>query len=182
MTCPSVCLRTSLIVAVLAPAAACADGFIEHAEPPVAQAGKTTRVAFVGHDLDAALGLWTPLSAGKVTAKPVESRPDRAVFDVTVAADAPVGLCGLRVATRNGLSNAHLFWIDDLPVRAAAPGQSLEVPGAYWARFREAEVDRFPITAGAGQRLNFEVVGNRLGKDADPLVTIRDPAGKLVAQ
>jgi hypothetical protein len=182
MTGPSACFRAALLVAVLFPVGACAGAFIEHAEPPVAQTGKTTRVTLVGHELNAALDLWTSLPAGKLTVKPVESQPDRAVFDVTVAADAPVGLCGVRVATRYGLSNAHLFWIDDLPVRTAVSGQALTAPGAYWGRFREAEVDRFPLPVSTGQRLNFEVVNNRFGKDADPLLTIRDPAGKLVAQ
>src|SRR5215213_8656974 len=107
-----------LIVAVLAAAGARAGGFVEHAEPPVAPAGKTTRVTFVGHELGAAIDVWTSLPPGRVTARPVESRSDRAVFDVTVAADAPVGLCGVRVATRDGLSNAHLFLIDNLPVGA----------------------------------------------------------------
>jgi hypothetical protein len=115
-----------------------------------------------------------------VTAKPVESRSDRATFDVTVATDAPAGLCGIRVATRNGLSNAHLFQIEDLPVRPA--GATLEPPVAIWGHFREAEVDRFPLNVKAGQRLSFEVIANRFGKDADALVTIRDPHGKIVAQ
>jgi hypothetical protein len=102
MTLPSVRSCAPLIVAVLAAAGARAGGFVEHAEPPVAQAGKTTRITFVGHDLGAALDVWTSLPAGKVTAKSVESRSDRAVFDLTVAADAPPGLCGLRVATKTG--------------------------------------------------------------------------------
>jgi hypothetical protein len=182
MTLPSVRSCAPLIVAVMAAAGARAGGFVEHSEPPVAQAGKTTRITFVGHDLGAALDVWTSLPAGKMTAKPVESRSDRAVFDVTVAADAPVGLCGVRVATRDGLSNAHLFRIDDLPVRPATPGTALDPPVAAWGHFREAEVDRFPLAVKAGQRLGFEVVANRLGKDADPLVTIRDPAGRVVAE
>ncbi len=34
----------------------------------------------------------------------------------------------------------------------------------------------------AGEKLSFEAVANRLGKDADPLVVLRDPKGKVVAE
>jgi hypothetical protein len=34
----------------------------------------------------------------------------------------------------------------------------------------------------AGERLSFEAVGNRLGNDVDPLITIRDARGKIVAE
>src|SRR5581483_10917621 len=43
-------------------------------------------------------------------------------------------------------------------------------------------VDRFAVDVTAGQRVSLEVVGNRLGKDVDPLVTIRDAQGRLVAE
>ena len=56
------------------------------------------------------------------------------------------------------------------------------MPVAVWGRFREAAVDRFAIEMAAGQRVSFEAVGNRLGKDVDPLVTIRDARGKVVAE
>ena len=108
------------------------------------------------------------------------------MFDVTVAADAPVGICGLRLATVDGLGNTALVLIEDLPVRAAPdskdPPAKVTLPVALWGRFREAAVDRFAIDVAAGQRVSFEAVGNRLGKDVDPLVTIRDGRGRIVAE
>ena len=56
------------------------------------------------------------------------------------------------------------------------------MPVALWGRFREASVDRFAIDVVKGQRVTFEAVGNRLGKDVDPLITIRDAKGKVVAE
>jgi hypothetical protein len=174
---------------LLGPASPCrAQGFVEHLEPPVVERGKTTRVTAVGAGFGKALGLWTSLSPGAVRATPVgDSTPTRAVFDVTVAADAAVGICGVRLSTADGLSNAHLFLIDDLPVQAAreTPGGApakVALPVALWGRVREATVDRFAIDVGAGQRVSFEAVGNRLGKDVDPLVTIRDAKGRFVAE
>ncbi|HEX4608623.1 MAG TPA: hypothetical protein VH092_10505, partial [Urbifossiella sp.] len=173
----------ALLVLLALPASAPAAGFIEHITPPVVERGKTTRVTFVGRELETALDVWSSLLAGALTARPVESTPDRAVFDLTAAADAPVGVCGLRVATRDGLTNAHLFLIDDLPVRAAASGDShLPLPAAVWGTLREATSDRYRITVAAGERVSFEVVASRFGKDADPLLTIRDAAGKWVAE
>jgi hypothetical protein len=162
------------------------QGFIEHIKPPVAQRGKTTRVSFIGTRLAGAGDVWSSLPAGKLKATPVATtEPTRATMDVTVANDAPVGLCGVRVATPDGLSNTHLFLIDDLPPVARAPGagaMKVALPAAVWGTFRAAEVDRFTIQANAKQRISFEVVGSRLGKDVDPLITIRDAKGKWVAE
>ena len=160
-----------------------AQGFVEHLEPPALERGKTTRLTVVGSQLGKALNLWTSLPAGAIKATPVgEQTASKAVLDVTVAADAPVGICGLRLATVDGLGNACLLLIDDLPVRPALGNGKVAFPVALWGRFREAAVDRFAIDVPAGARVSFEAVGNRLGTDADPLVTIRDAGGRIVAE
>jgi hypothetical protein len=173
----------------LGPSSTCrAQGFVEHVEPPVLERGKTTRLTVVGTQLGQALDLWTSLPAGAVQATPVgQQTAARAVLDVTVAADAPVGVFGLRLATRDGLGNACLMLLDDLPVRQAPQGAQgtaakVVLPVALWGRFRAAAVDRFAIEVATGQSVSFEAVGNRLGKDVDPLVTIRDAKGRIVAE
>ena len=155
------------------------QGFVERIEPPVVERGKTTRVTFVGRDLPGASNVWHSLDSTAIQAKAVESGPSRAVFDLIVAKDAPVGICGVRVATRDGLSNAHLLLVDDLPVRAAS--RKLELPSAIWNTFQEATLDRYEIQLPKG-RMSFEIVGSRLGKDADPLLTIRDAKGRLILE
>ncbi len=179
-----------IAIGLIGPLSPCrAQGFVEHLEPPAVERGKTTRVTAVGTNFGKALGFWSSLQPGAVKATPVgDSMATRAVFDVTVAADAPVGICGVRLATADGLGNACLLLIDDLPVRAAretpskdAP-EKVALPVALWGRFREAAVDRFAIDVAAGQRVSFEAVGNRLGKDVDPLITIRDAKGRFVAE
>jgi hypothetical protein len=175
-------------VVFLADLASCpAQGFIEHLSPPALQRGKTTRLTIVGSGLARALDLWTSLPGGKITATPVgDSKAEAAVFDVRVSADAPVGLFGLRVATASGLSNVHLCLIDDLPVLPAPDSGKepapVKLPCALWGRFREGEVDRFAIEVKAGQRVSFEAVGNRFGKEVDPLVILRDAKGRIVAE
>jgi hypothetical protein len=180
---PAVCL----VAFLLAPPYCRAQAFVEHLEPPALQRGKTMRLTVVGSNLAKALDLWTSLPGGKVKATPVgASKAEAAVFDVQVADDAPVGLFGLRVATADGLSNVHLCLIDDLPIRAAPDSTKgparVELPCALWGRFREGEVDRFAVEVKAGQRVSFEAVGNRFGKEVDPLVTLRDARGRFVAE
>ena len=183
---PALGVASRLTVAfaiVMVPSFAFAQPAVEHLTPPVVERGKTTRVTFHGKDLANAEAVWFAVPGLK--AKSVESSPTKAVFDVLAETTAPVGVGGLRVATRDGLGNAALFLVDDLPVRARPDGDSpvsLAPPAAAWGTFGDSAVDRYRIEAKAGERLAFEVVSNRLGKDADPLVTIRDAAGKFVAE
>lgn len=167
------------------PTLAAAQGFVESISPPAVECGKTTRVTVRGRDFGPGVGVWHSLPAGALKAVPVESHPDRLVFDVTAAADAPVGVCGVRAATRDGLTNAHLFHVEDLPVRPREAGDtvmSLTLPAAVWGTFGEATLDRYRVEVTAGERVSFEVVGNRLGKDADPLVVIRDGHGRVISE
>lgn len=173
--------RVACLALLVVASAARAQGRIEHLEPPVLARGQVTRVVLVGTNLARPLDLWTALPGGAIKVAPVgEATPTRAVLDVTVAADAPVGVFGLRLATTAGLSNAALALVDDLPVKAAAPKVAL--PAALWGRFRAGAMDRYTLDVQAGQRVSFEVVGNRLGKDVDPLLTIRDAQGRFVAE
>lgn len=143
-----------------------------------------------GRDLSGALDLWSSLPPGTLTAKFVTGNADQAVFDVTLTEGAPLGLYGLRASTVSGLSNTHLFLVDELPIArrtdAATAGKEkameLKLPACVTGDCRPAAVDRYRIAAAAGERLSFEIIGNRLGKDYDPLVTIRDAQGKLLAQ
>lgn len=145
------------------------DNHVESIAPPFLERGKTTRVTFTGRDLGAALDLWHSLPAGTLKSAPVESKADRIVMDITVAADAPVGVCGVRIATKDGLANACLLMVEDLPT-------------SVWGTFREGTVDRYRLEVKAGERVSFEVVSNRLGKNADPVLVIRDASGRSVAE
>jgi hypothetical protein len=164
------------------------QAFIEQVTPPLVERGKTTRLTLRGTDMGAALDLWTSLPTGALKVLSVGASDDRqATFDVEVAPTAPLGLYGLRLTTTSGLSNVHLFLVDELPPVAAdelrsANGVPLALPKAVWGVARPTETERFSIDVAAGQRLAFEVVGSRLGKNFDPLVTIYDAAGRVVVQ
>lgn len=175
----------AVLVALALPAVASAQGFVGSVAPPVVERGKTTRVTFVGSDLGPGLDVWNSLPKGALTAKPVSSEQNKLVFDITAAAGAPVGVCGLRLATRDGLTNAVLFHVEDLPVRGTVASDKpvpVILPACVWGTFRESTLDRYLITVGANERVSFECVSNRLGKDADPLLIIRDSSGKFVTE
>ncbi|MBC7821018.1 MAG: PPC domain-containing protein, partial [Planctomycetaceae bacterium] len=186
------------------------QAFVEQLSPPVVQRGAVNRIEVLGSETAEAVGLWSSLPADVFRVRPVEaSGANKAAFDVELTAQAPLGLYGLRLATRSGLSNVHLFFVDELPVthkddisrNALASGsqvsdasqqpdasafrlmsEHVKLPACITAPCRPAMIDRYSITVEKGQRVAFEVIGNRLGKDYDPLVRVRDAKGKVVAE
>lgn len=170
------------------PSTAFSQAFIEHLSPPVFQRGATTRVEVFGSDTAGAIGLWSSLPGDVFRARVVgdrESNSKSAAFDVELAREAPLGLYGLRLATRSGLSNVHLFVVDEVPVTHHSSGEprtAVKLPACITAICRPAAIDSYSITVDKGQRVSFEVIGNRLGKDYDPMVRVRDAKGKVVAE
>jgi hypothetical protein len=181
------------LIGVLALAPSClADPSIERVWPPVLQRGQTTRVELSGTDLDHPLGVWTSVPGINVIGTPTGTPTSETVtIDIAVPANAPLGLYGLRLATASGLSNVHLFLLDELSpalqVRSATDEEAdaarpLSLPVCCVSPVRRARVDRYAIDVVADQRVTFEVIGNRLGKNFDPVVTLRDERGKFIAQ
>ena len=165
------------------------QAFIEHLSPPVLQRGTVTRLELHGTETSGAVGLWSSLPPGLLRVRSIGTGDaTKAVLEVDLAANAPLGMYGLRLATRSGLSNLHLFAVDELPTTFRpgdlSPDAALPVtlPISVTTPCRPATVDRYSITVQSGQRVTFEVIGNRFGKDYDPLVQIRNAAGKLVAE
>ena len=101
--------------ATLAPGVAFGQVFVERVSPPSLVRGQVTRVTLLGSRMQQATGLWTSLPGGVVRATLVgSSEADKAVFDVETSPGAELGFYGLRLATDSGLSNAHLFLVDEL--------------------------------------------------------------------
>ncbi len=197
-------LRTASLVAMALvfgwSSTALAQAFVEHLSSPVLRRGAVNRIEVIGSETHGAVGLWSSLPAGVMQAKTVaETRAGAATFDVELTSQAPLGVYGLRLATRSGLSNVHLFVVDELPVtqrsESGPAGQAsanggfnssaplpTTLPACVTSTCQPATVDRYAIHVEKGQRVGFEVIGNRLGKDYDPLIRIRNAAGKVVAE
>jgi hypothetical protein len=179
-----------LVVATVSSESAWAAAFIEEVDPPVLRRGTTTQVTLRGDDLRQAIGVWTSLPTSPVASSIISSNNlTEVTLDVRIPADAPMGLHGLRLATNSGLSNVHIVLIDELPLTPAASpvpvaGQSIDVdlPCCLSAPCRPETVDRYGIHVATDQTVAFEVIGSRFGKNYDPLITVRDESGRIVAQ
>lgn len=165
-----------------------AQAFIEHLSPPVLQRGTTNRVEIVGSETAQAVGLWTSLPGTRPHARVVESTREKAILEIDLPPESPLGFYGLRLATRSGLSNLHIFVVDEIPFVSRDPNLPataivpVTLPAAVTAIAKPATIDRYAITAAKDQKVSFEVIGNRLGKDYDPLVQIRNASGRLIAE
>ena len=158
------------------------------AVPSAVAPGKTTTVAFFGEDLKGATELWTSFPA-KVTGVSSDdtNRTERGkvAFQISVPKDVPVGVSAVQLAATNGVSDLHLFMIDDLPNvtkngtnKTMASAQELKLPVAVDGNCEETSFDYYAFRAKKGQRVSVEVVANRLGSPLDPVVRLLDAAGK----
>ena len=172
-----------------------AQAFIEQIHPGVVKRGATTRIHLVGTELLTPVDIWTSLPTDLVDQVGMEADDQGNIFiDLEVSENAPLGLYGMRLATDDGLSNVHLFSIDDLETvleeEYVSPkehnngklelAQPIAYPATVAGAIKPTDVDYYSIEVTKGETLSFEVVGNRLGKALDPVVTILDEKGKFV--
>lgn len=148
------------------------------------QRGTTLEVTLTGSNLAAPIAVWTSIPGAKAEI-PADGNngKDNARLRVRldVPKDAPLGFHSLRLATARGMSNFQLFCVDDLPQvlqqetnRNKATPQPLPVPCVVVGRVNAEASDWYRITAAAGQRLSFDVLGRRLGSAFDPQLTLYD--------
>ena len=164
--------------------------FVEQIDPPVLRRGATTRVTIRGSDAGQAAGAWLSVpTKSPASVKVLPGGTDREVsLDVQMPSDAPLGMHGLRLATRSGLSNVHIVLIDELPITRVGNEPmrtapiSVELPCCVASACRPDTIDRYTIEVAAGQSVSFEVIGSRFGKNYDPVVTVRDETGRIVVR
>ena len=121
-----------ILFSLCSPSAVLAQAFVEQLSPPVLQRGAVNRIEVLGSDTAGAIGLWSSLPADVIRVRPVaDSGSKGAAFDVELTGQAPLGLYGLRLATRSGLSNVHLFLVDELPVIRRFIGEPEEIGRAH---------------------------------------------------
>ena len=174
---------------------ASAEIFIEQVYPPCVQPGQSQSLTLIGSDFEGASAVWTTLPPDQVTAKLTHVSATQVRVELRVQASVPPGLYGLRLATVSGLSNMHVLAVDDLPVvlegenrspkssnDAFASAESVTWPAVVAGTAPETDVDHYAIEVQANERVSVEVVGNRLGKGFDPLVTVLDASGRRVTE
>lgn len=181
----------------------CAQPVLERMQPRGAQAGTAIRVKLEGSRLGPTPKL---LSQAAFAATPLtgalpegQDPAGELVYLLEVDKDAVPGVYPLRVETSEGLSNALLFTVGEVPQvmelesypdsEGDAPAndfpetaQEIEVPVTVEGRLRGAERDLFRVRARRGQQLVAEVVARRAGSAIDPSLELLDSSGRILAR
>ncbi len=166
---------------------------LSFAQPQAARPGAMTEIVLHGDKLEEPLSVWTSFPAQVEVVRELDEagqpkpNPDPKTLRVrvTVAAEVPVGVGGVVVGNKSGVSEPVLVMLDDLPSVAEAgdnhtPPTAQEIPAlaAVDAASNGAQFDYFRIPGKAGQRVAVEVVAQRLGSSFDPVVRLLDESGK----
>ena len=178
----------ALLLAVLAgPAAGFAQSpSLTHTSPGALAPGQTLAFTLHGANLSGATNLWTGFGAKVLSANATDA--SAAKFQLSVPADAPVGIHAMCVASVNGVSNPVLLMVDDLASVADA-GTNTSVTNAQRIAWPVA-VDGaavalgfkfYRVTVRAGDRLAIEAVARRLGSKLDPVLRLLDLKGRELA-
>lgn len=153
--------------------------------PMGVQRGSTLELTLTGANLGNPTGVWLGFPA-KVDIPADKNGKDNAklIIKVDIPADAPIGVHGLRVANKHGVSNLRLLCVDDLPQvveadnnRSKSTPQAVPVPSVVAGRTDAEASDYYKITVKAGQRVSIDVLARRLGSALDPQVAIYDGKG-----
>ncbi|RMF86621.1 MAG: hypothetical protein D6741_21670, partial [Planctomycetota bacterium] len=149
-------------------------GHIDHIFPAGGTRGTTLQIEVVGDDLVGSDAV--RVSGEGVTGKVVETKPATktskaiAVVELTIDADAPVGLRDLRLHSPAGFTNRAFFAVGDLPqVRETEPNslfsqaQQIEkTPVTIDGQITQADIDVFRFSAKAGDTIVCRVEAQRL--------------------
>jgi dienelactone hydrolase len=151
--------------------------------PAGMQRGTTLELTLTGTNLAGPTGLYTSFPAHVTIPTDDENGQDNTKLRVRleVPAEAPLGFYAIRLATTRGMSNLRIFCIDDLPQllgvntnRNKATPQNVPTPCVVAGRLDAETSAYYTVSAKAGQRLTFEVLGRRLGSAIDPQLSLYD--------
>jgi hypothetical protein len=164
-------------------------------EPPGGQAGSAVRLEIVGAGLGGEMkilgdapGAFTPLTANEDGSK-------RRPYLLEIDKDARTGVYPLRVETAEGLSNILLFTVGSFPEAAEEESrvdeqiplndtpekaQAITLPRTVNGTLRGPDRDIYRIQGRKGETVDIEVEARRIGSAIDPVLEVRDAAGKLL--
>lgn len=164
---------------------------VTHAVPSGVSVAQPTDVTFVGAGLAGSTGAWTNAPGTLELAPGIEgnnTRPDSVIYRFTPAANATVGVYGVRFVGPAGVSGLRLLMVDDLATvldnsanKTIETAQPVAFPAAVDGACEAESYDYYKISVAAGQRISVEVVGRRLGSPVDPVVRLIDASGREFA-
>jgi hypothetical protein len=151
--------------------------------PAGGRVGSTFEMELGGADLDGLTALH--FSHAGLRAKP--SGPNK--FQVSIAADTPLGIHDVRAVGRFGISNPRAFAVSDGLVEVGQqrpnhePDQAQRVAFGCVVngRFSGSADDFYLLSLKAGQRALVECQAAQLDAELDPALSVLDPEGREVA-
>lgn len=159
--------------------------------PLAVQPGQSIDLTLPGGNLAGVQQVWFSFDATAELTPEIENNGQNAgqvVYRVTVPAEHPVGVGGVRVVTGGGVSNVRLLMVDDLSTKvdngqnkSQEAAQPLTLPIAVDGAAEAESYDFYKFDAVAGQRVSIEAVARRLGSPLDPVVRLLDAAGNELA-
>ena len=161
--------------------------------------GETTRLIFSEPGISSRITAIEEVPVQKMVVPKGVVRTDAPIEDkarkfeltatVTIAADVPHGVHGVRLHTPLGVSNQLRFAVSALPETQEQepndPGkpQGVRLPAALVGSLGTAgDVDAYRFTARAGEEMVFQVVARPLGARIDSVLRLLDASGRLVAE
>ncbi len=156
--------------------------------PAGGQRGKKVEVTLRGERLADAQDVM--FYGSGLTLEKISEAKDKEVKAIfTVAEDCPIGEHALRLRTAGGVSALRLFYVGALPSleekepnNEPAKAQAVALNTTVQGTIGNEDIDWFSVEAKKDQRLSFEIEGARLGRTMfDPIITVQDSAGKIVA-
>lgn len=162
---------------------------ITFTSPLAVAPGQTTVVHFYGKNLDGAMHAWTGFPAETTFLSPAEASDSKSTrASVSVADDVSVGIYAARISTSEGVSQAILMMVDDLPSISEEPhnhsrkmAQLVHPPISVDGAGDGDKIDCFCVDASAGKWLTIEVVSSRLGYSLDAFLRVFDESGEEIA-
>jgi hypothetical protein len=191
-------LWITLTAAVAAPLCAEPDGkptvvpaVLSAVAPTGAQRGRTVTMTLTGARLAGATGVFfdDPAITGRVLPAADSAETDKVSVEAVVGAEASIGVHKLFLQTPRGTTGSVAFAVGDWtevaevePNDTAAAAQNVEPPVTLMGRLeRVGDVDRFRFEARAGQEVVFQVVASSIGSRLNPVLTLSDAEGRVVA-
>jgi len=171
------------VTLLLAPLAFAAAPSIDSVTAMRSPNDKETELVVSGDDLGSSTALWTSFGVSDSA----RDRNDKRVA-FRFPSSASVGVFAARVFGSNGVSDLHLFMLDDLPLvgesttnKGRASAQVVEIGSAINGTCDELAFDWFKFRASKGQRVSIEVIASRLGWRLDSVLRVIDASGRQIA-
>lgn len=143
--------------------------------------GTTAEVTLAGANLLDAVAVFTTAPGVTAAIPPGQADAAKLKVQLTAAADGPIGLFQLRVATKHGVSNFRPFCLDELPEVAEAgdiskkeKAQTLNWPCVVTGGVAVEAADYYKVAVKPGQKLMLEVLARRIGSPTDPVIILHD--------